>query len=139
PRAQGSRGRSKIGNQCRPDVGKLRQQANSILECGNNIALCCALATPQCSRKLFQPPAAAFAEAKAEMAFMMLEAALSRHSGLMSCASSSGLDRYPSSTSTEGTSGARRTLKPAKRCGLLISPTVVESSPTSVFAKLIEK
>ena len=31
------------------------------------------------------------------------------------------LDKYPSSTSTEGTSGALRTRKPAERCGFLLS------------------
>ena len=51
---------------------------------------------------------------KALMAATTLSIAPARHSASRSCSSSSGLDRYPSSRSTEGTSGALRTLNPAK-------------------------
>src|SRR5262245_181901 len=65
-------------------------------------------------------------------------AVLPRQVAEVSCLRSSLVDMYPSSTRTDGTSGANNTLKPADLSGCLCSRAAVLSSSTTIRANCIE-
>src|SRR5262249_1120610 len=91
-----------------------------------------------CQLRLPPAPPATRGVKKLSTACARAWAVRARQLSEVSCLRSSFVDMYPSSTNTDGTSGANSTLKPADLSGCLCSRPAVLSSSTTVRANCIE-